>query len=115
MSVGTMNSDDLRTAMVNRLVADHAAKGLRMRPEVERALRTVPRELYTPDASLEQAQATLAHAARDAILGESDLPPTTLDEGIDPQSFLPAIEPLPCGASASHAAKSVDSSARRGP
>jgi protein-L-isoaspartate(D-aspartate) O-methyltransferase len=55
MSVGTMSSDGLRDAMVGRLVADHAAKGLRMRPEVERALRAVPRELYTPGVSLAEA------------------------------------------------------------
>lgn len=55
MSVDTMSSDDLRDAMVDQLVADHAAKGLTMRPEVEAALRVVPRELYTPGVPMEEA------------------------------------------------------------
>jgi protein-L-isoaspartate(D-aspartate) O-methyltransferase len=41
--------------MVDRLVADHANKGLIMRPEVEAALRAVPRHLFTPAAGLEEA------------------------------------------------------------
>jgi protein-L-isoaspartate(D-aspartate) O-methyltransferase len=41
--------------MVDRLAADHAAKGLALRAEVEAALRTVPRELFTPGLPLEQA------------------------------------------------------------
>jgi hypothetical protein len=40
-------SESLRAAMVDRLVADHASKGLIMRPEVEAALRAVPRHLFT--------------------------------------------------------------------
>jgi len=55
MSVGTMGSESLRNAMVDRLAVDHAAKGLVLRPEVEAAMRTVPRELYTPGLPLEQA------------------------------------------------------------
>jgi protein-L-isoaspartate(D-aspartate) O-methyltransferase len=56
MSVGTtMGSESLRNDMVDRLAADHAAKGLTLRPEVEAAMRTVPRELYTLGLPLEEA------------------------------------------------------------
>ncbi len=55
MTVGTVRAEDLRAAMVDRLVADHVAEGLVMRPEVEAALRTVPRHLFTPGAGLEEA------------------------------------------------------------
>ncbi|MER7457310.1 methyltransferase, FxLD system [Micromonospora sp. NPDC126480] len=55
MIVGTVSSEGLRNAMVDRLVADHEAKGLVMRPEVEAALRAVPRELYTPGVPVEEA------------------------------------------------------------
>ncbi|WP_261568990.1 methyltransferase, FxLD system [Frankia gtarii] len=54
-SVGTMGSESLRHAMVDRFVADQAAEGSSPRPEVETALRTVPRELFTPGLPLEQA------------------------------------------------------------
>ncbi|EFC79893.1 methyltransferase, FxLD system [Parafrankia sp. EUN1f] len=62
MTVGTMHSESarLRNAMVDLVAADHAAKGLTLRPEVEAALRTVPRELFTPGLSLEQAYANAA-------------------------------------------------------
>ncbi|WP_407673580.1 methyltransferase, FxLD system [Parafrankia colletiae] len=50
-----MSSESLRSAMVDQLAADHAAKGLTLRPEVEAALRTVPRELFTPGLPLEKA------------------------------------------------------------
>ncbi|RCG19044.1 methyltransferase, FxLD system [Sphaerisporangium album] len=55
MSVGTIASESLRNEMVDRLAADHHAKGLALRPEVEAAMRTVPRELYTPGIPLEEA------------------------------------------------------------
>lgn len=55
VSVGTKGSEALRNAMVDRLAADHAAKGLVLRPEVEAAMRAVPRELFTPGLPLEQA------------------------------------------------------------
>ncbi|RAY15425.1 methyltransferase, FxLD system [Actinomadura craniellae] len=55
MSVGTVGSEDLRNEMVDRLAADHRGKGLTLRPEVEAALRTVPRELYTPGVPLKEA------------------------------------------------------------
>lgn len=55
MSVGTAASESLRTEMVDRLIADHEAKGLTLRPEVDAALRAVPRELFTPGVSLEAA------------------------------------------------------------
>lgn len=55
MSVDTVSAEGLHAAMVDQLVADHADKGLTMRPEVEAALRAVPRHLFTPDAPLEEA------------------------------------------------------------
>ena len=55
MSVGTIGSESLRHEMVDRLAADHAAKGLALRPEVEAAMRTVPRESYTPGIPLKEA------------------------------------------------------------
>ncbi|MEU5553375.1 methyltransferase, FxLD system [Micromonospora sp. NPDC047793] len=55
MSIDTVSSQRLREAMVDQLVADHEAKGLVMRPEVEAALRVVPRELYTPGVPLVEA------------------------------------------------------------
>ncbi|WBB52372.1 DNA methyltransferase [Verrucosispora sp. WMMD573] len=55
MDVGTVSSEGLRNTMVDHLVADHEAKGLVMRPEVEAALRTVPRELFTPGVAVEEA------------------------------------------------------------
>ncbi|MEU5872579.1 methyltransferase, FxLD system [Glycomyces sp. NPDC047369] len=55
MSVRTMDSESLRQAMVDQLAADHADKGLALRPEVEAAMRTVPRELFTPGLPLEEA------------------------------------------------------------
>lgn len=55
MSVDTVSGEGLRAAMVDQLVADHADKGLSMRPEVEAALRAVPRHLFTPGAALEEA------------------------------------------------------------
>ncbi|WP_026239952.1 methyltransferase, FxLD system [Parafrankia discariae] len=57
MSLGTMSSENerLRNTMVDLIAADHAGKGLTLRPEVEAALRTVPRELFTPGLPLERA------------------------------------------------------------
>ena len=43
MSVDTMSSDDLRDAMVDQLVADHAATGLTRRPAGAGALGGLPR------------------------------------------------------------------------
>ncbi|MBX6389651.1 MAG: methyltransferase, FxLD system [Frankia sp.] len=50
-----MSGESLRNAMVDRIAADHAGKGLILRPEVEAALRTVPRDLFTPGLPLEEA------------------------------------------------------------
>ncbi|SBW24291.1 protein-L-isoaspartate(D-aspartate) O-methyltransferase [Candidatus Protofrankia californiensis] len=55
MSVGTMGSESLRDAMVDQIAADHAGKGLVLRPEVEAALRKVPREVFTPGLPLQKA------------------------------------------------------------
>ncbi len=55
MSVDTVNGEGLHAAMVDQLVADHADKGLTMRPEVGAALRKVQRHLFTPDAPLAEA------------------------------------------------------------
>jgi len=48
---------ELRNAMVDDIAADHEAKELTLRPEVEAALRTVPRHLFTPGVSMEEAYA----------------------------------------------------------
>jgi protein-L-isoaspartate(D-aspartate) O-methyltransferase len=55
MSVDTVDSETLRMGMVDRLLADHEAKGLRLRADVEAAMRRVPRELFTPGVSLQEA------------------------------------------------------------
>jgi protein-L-isoaspartate(D-aspartate) O-methyltransferase len=55
VSVDTASVESLHAAMVDQLVADHADKGLTMRPEVLAALRAVRRHLFTPDASLAEA------------------------------------------------------------
>ncbi|MEU8309817.1 methyltransferase, FxLD system [Actinomadura sp. NPDC048955] len=59
MSVDTASradrAEELRNALVDIIVADHEDKGLRMPAEVERAMRTVPREAFTPGVSLEEA------------------------------------------------------------
>ncbi|MEV6928115.1 methyltransferase, FxLD system [Dactylosporangium sp. NPDC051485] len=55
MTVETVSSAELHAAMVEALLGDHAAKGLTMRPEVEAALRAVPRHHFTPGVSLEVA------------------------------------------------------------
>ncbi|NGM15033.1 methyltransferase, FxLD system [Verrucosispora sioxanthis] len=55
MGVDTVSSEGLRNTMVDQLVADQEAKGLVMPPEVEAALRTVPREMFTPGVAVEEA------------------------------------------------------------
>ncbi len=51
----TTRAEDLRDALVSKIIKGHVRQGLTMRPDVERALRTVPRELFTPGVSLEEA------------------------------------------------------------
>ncbi|WP_238428032.1 methyltransferase, FxLD system [Frankia nepalensis] len=56
MSTSTSTrAEDLRNALVDKIVAGHVRQGLTMRAEVERALRKVPRELFTPGVPLEEA------------------------------------------------------------
>ncbi len=59
MSVDTASraerAEELRNALVDKIITDHAAKGLVMRADVERAMRKVPRDLFTPGVPLEQA------------------------------------------------------------
>jgi len=59
VSVDTANraerAAELRNALVDEIIADHAAKGLAMRADVERAMRKVPRDLFTPGVALEEA------------------------------------------------------------
>ncbi|MFC4912976.1 methyltransferase, FxLD system [Actinomadura gamaensis] len=50
-----MESESLRHRMVDRLIADHKSQGRTLRPEVEAALRRVPRELYAPGVAVEEA------------------------------------------------------------
>ncbi|GAB1641490.1 methyltransferase, FxLD system [Krasilnikovia sp. MM14-A1259] len=78
MSVDTVASEGLHTAMVDQLVADHADKGLTMRPEVEAALRAVRRHLFTPGAPLEEAyradQAVIAKRRGDEAVSSVSAP-----------------------------------------
>lgn len=55
VSVDAVDAEGLRAGMVDRLVADHVDKGLTMRPDVEAALRIVPRHLFTPGAGWQEA------------------------------------------------------------
>ncbi|MGI5204703.1 methyltransferase domain-containing protein [Spirillospora sp. CA-108201] len=59
MSVDTASradrAEELRNALVDTIIADHEAKGLTMPTEVERAMRVVPREVFTPGVPLEKA------------------------------------------------------------
>ncbi|MCD0447659.1 methyltransferase, FxLD system [Actinocorallia sp. API 0066] len=71
MSIGTLSGEGLRDAMVDRLAADHQAKGLVLRPEVETAMRTVPRELFTPGLPLEEAYENTAVVTKRLPSGES--------------------------------------------
>ncbi|MEO5875013.1 MAG: methyltransferase, FxLD system [Streptosporangiaceae bacterium] len=71
MSVGTMDSQGLRDEMVDRLAADHQGKGLVLRPEVEAALRIVPRELYTPGLPLKEAYENTAVITKQLPNGEN--------------------------------------------
>ncbi|MCG5220591.1 methyltransferase, FxLD system [Streptosporangium sp. KLBMP 9127] len=51
----TMSADELRSALVEKIAARHQALGLALPAEVERALRAVPRHLFTGDADLHAA------------------------------------------------------------
>ncbi|KLL10600.1 protein-L-isoaspartate(D-aspartate) O-methyltransferase [Protofrankia coriariae] len=51
----TTRAEELRDALVDKIIKGHVRQGLTMRADVERALRTVPRELFTPGVSLEEA------------------------------------------------------------
>lgn len=57
MSVDTASrsgrAEELRNALVDKIIADHTGKGLVMPAELERAMRTVPRDLFTPGLPLE--------------------------------------------------------------
>ncbi|MGH3915368.1 MAG: hypothetical protein ACRDTC_18465 [Pseudonocardiaceae bacterium] len=52
MSVDTASraewAKELRNVLVDEIIADHAAKGLVMRADVERAMQKVPRDLVHP-------------------------------------------------------------------
>ncbi|WP_460309009.1 methyltransferase, FxLD system [Actinocorallia aurea] len=66
-----MDSQSLRDEMVDRLAADHQAKGLALRPEVEAALRAVPRELFTPGIPVEEAYENTAIITKQLPTGEN--------------------------------------------
>ncbi|MEU9891317.1 methyltransferase, FxLD system [Sphaerisporangium sp. NPDC051011] len=51
----TMSADALRGALVEQVAARHQALGLVLPAEIERALRRVPRHLFTGDADLQAA------------------------------------------------------------
>jgi protein-L-isoaspartate(D-aspartate) O-methyltransferase len=48
-------AEELRNALVDTIITDHNDKSFAMPAEVERAVRTVPREVFTPGVSLEKA------------------------------------------------------------
>ncbi|WP_410597228.1 methyltransferase, FxLD system [Amycolatopsis sp. lyj-23] len=53
-------AQELRNNLVDKLIEGRTARGLTLPAEAERALRTVPRELFIPDVSLEEAYANTA-------------------------------------------------------
>jgi protein-L-isoaspartate(D-aspartate) O-methyltransferase len=53
-------AQELRNELVDKLVQGRERRGLTLPADVERALRTVPRELFIPGASLEEAYANTA-------------------------------------------------------
>ncbi|MFC5833190.1 methyltransferase domain-containing protein [Nonomuraea insulae] len=61
----------LRAAMVEQIAARHQALGLTLPAVVERALRTVPRHLFTGDADLNTAYQNAAHVTKRNELGKS--------------------------------------------
>jgi len=71
LSAKPASSEVLRNAMVDRLAADHAAKGLTLHPEVEAAMRAVPRELYVPGVPLEEAYENTAVITKRLPSGEN--------------------------------------------
>jgi protein-L-isoaspartate(D-aspartate) O-methyltransferase len=61
----------LRDAMVEKITARHQTLGLVLPAEVERALRTVPRHLFTGGADLQAAYQDAAHVTKRNELGKS--------------------------------------------
>lgn len=57
--------------MVDKAISDQEAKGSTMRPDVERALRTVPRHLFTPGIPLEEAYENTAVITKQLPSGEN--------------------------------------------
>jgi len=53
--LGTMSTDEHREALADRVADRHRAMGLMLPPEVDQAVRTVPRHLFTGDVALEAA------------------------------------------------------------
>jgi protein-L-isoaspartate(D-aspartate) O-methyltransferase len=60
----TSRADELRHALVDKIIEGHEKQGFTMRGDVERALRKVPRELFTPGVSLEEAYEDTAIVTR---------------------------------------------------
>ncbi|MBB5159157.1 methyltransferase domain-containing protein [Saccharopolyspora phatthalungensis] len=56
----TTSAEELRNVMVDKIVEEHQWRGLPLRADVERALRKVPRELFIPGVSVEDAYADTA-------------------------------------------------------
>lgn len=48
-------AQEFRDALVDKIIKGHERRGMTLRADVERALRTVPRELFLPGVSLEEA------------------------------------------------------------
>ncbi|RAY17017.1 methyltransferase, FxLD system [Actinomadura craniellae] len=64
IDTATTSSAELRNALVDKIIKAFGRLGNSMRPDVERALRTVPRELFTPGIPLEEAYADTAIITR---------------------------------------------------
>lgn len=56
----TTQAAELRSALVAKIVKGHERQGRTLRADVERALRIVPREVFIPGVSLEEAYADTA-------------------------------------------------------
>ncbi|MFI9553744.1 methyltransferase, FxLD system [Nonomuraea endophytica] len=65
----TQDPVELRNRLVEQIIARHQQLGVVLAPEVEAALRAVPRHLFTPGAPLDQAYANTAVITKRAERG----------------------------------------------
>ncbi|GAA4236582.1 hypothetical protein GCM10022254_46590 [Actinomadura meridiana] len=64
IDTATTSSEELRNALVDKIIKVFGRRGIVVRPDVECALRTVPRELFTPGIPVEEAYADTAIITR---------------------------------------------------